>query len=81
MLPRLLNFKQVQEYLQIGRDSLLNILHSGELKGFKIKGRWRVQEDDLIEFMNRLRGNANFYFFLLLFKNQTLLHYSICIFV
>ena len=59
MLPRLLNFKQVQEYLQIGRDSLLNILHSGELKGFKIKGRWRVHEDDLIEFMNRLRGNAS----------------------
>mgnify|MGYP001408019730 FL=1 len=58
MLPRLLTFKQAQEYLNIGKDSLLDLLHSGQLKGFKIKGRWRIHEDDLNEYLNRLRGQA-----------------------
>lgn len=58
MLPRLLTFKQAQEYLQIGKDSLLNLLHSGQLKGFKIKGRWRIHEDDLKDYLNRLRGQV-----------------------
>ena len=55
MLPRLLNFKQTREYLQIGKDSLLDLLHSGELSGFKIKGSWRVHEDDLKDYMDILR--------------------------
>lgn len=58
MLPRLLTFKQAQEYLQIGKDSLLNLLHSGQLKGFKIKGRWRIHEDDLKDYLNGLRGQV-----------------------
>jgi len=55
MLPRLLTFQQVQEYLQIGKDSLLNLLHTGKLKGFKIKGRWRISENDLKEYIDSLR--------------------------
>lgn len=58
MLPKLLTFKQAQEYLQIGKDSLLNLLHSGQLKGFKIKGRWRIHEDDLKDYLSRLRQQA-----------------------
>lgn len=57
-MPRLLTFNQVKEYLQIGKDSLLKLLHSGELKGFKIKGRWRVHEDDLKEYIDSLRRQA-----------------------
>jgi len=58
MLPRLLTFNQAKEYLQIGKDSLLDLLHSGELKGFKIKGRWRIHEDDLRAYMDNLRKQA-----------------------
>lgn len=57
-MSRLLTFNQVKEYLQIGKDSLLKLLHSGELKGFKIKGRWRVHEDDLKEYIDSLRRQA-----------------------
>lgn len=54
-MPQLLTFKQVKEYLQIGKDSLLDLLHSNQLKGFKIKGMWRIHEDDLMEYVNSLR--------------------------
>lgn len=55
MLPRLLTFQETREYLNLGKDSLLDLLHNGQLKGFKIKGRWRVHEDDLKEYLNKLR--------------------------
>ncbi len=55
MLPKLLTFNEAKEYLQIGKDSLLDLLHSGQLKGFKIKGRWRIHENDLKEYIDNLR--------------------------
>lgn len=57
-MARLLTFNQVKEYLQIGKDSLLKLLHSGELKGFKLKGKWRIHEDDLKEYIDNLRRQA-----------------------
>ncbi len=55
MPGQLLTFNQVKYLLQIGKDSLLSLLHSGELKGFKLKGRWRIHEDDLKEYIDKLR--------------------------
>ena len=59
MLPQLLTFNQAKDYLQIGKDSLLDLLHNGELKGFKLKGRWRIHENDLNNFMDSLRGEES----------------------
>lgn len=56
MLPRLLNFKQTMEYLEIGKNALLELLQSGELKGFKLKGSWRIHEDDINDYIDELRG-------------------------
>jgi excisionase family DNA binding protein len=58
MLPRLLTFQQAKEYLQIGKDSLLDLIHSGQLKAFKLKGSWRISEDDLKEYIDSLRRQA-----------------------
>ena len=55
MLPRLFKFKQAQEYLGICKDSLLDLIHSGQLKAFKLKGSWRISEDDLKDYLNGLR--------------------------
>ena len=52
-LPDLLTFKKCQQALQIGKNSLLNYLHSGELDGFKLGSRWRVYKYSLIEFLTR----------------------------
>jgi len=57
MLGKIYTFTQVKEYLQIGKDTLLKLLHSGELKGFRIKGRWRIHEDDLKEYVDNLRNS------------------------
>ncbi len=58
VLPRLLKFQQAREYLGIGKDSLLDLIHSGQLKAFKLKGSWRISEDDLKDYLNGLRGQV-----------------------
>ena len=52
-LPDLLTFKECQQALQIGKNSLLKYLHSGELDGFKLGSRWRIYKYSLIEFLTR----------------------------
>ena len=40
--PYLLDFKQVQEILRIGRNQLLFRLQSGEIPAFKVGRKWRM---------------------------------------
>lgn len=42
--PYLLDFKQVQEILRIGRNQLLFRLQSGEIPAFKVGRKWRVRK-------------------------------------
>ena len=49
-LPDLLTFKECQQALQIGKNSLLKYLHSGELDGFKLGSLYKYS---LIEFLTR----------------------------
>ena len=49
-LPAILTFSEMREYLFISRNTLLNLLHSKALKGFKVGNQWRIKKEDLIEF-------------------------------
>ena len=49
-LPAVMTFEEAREYLFIGRNTLLDLLHSGELKGKKIGNKWRIRKEDLIEY-------------------------------
>lgn len=51
-LPEVLTLKQSQELLQIGRTTILGMIKRNELKAFKVRGRWRIKKDDLIEYLS-----------------------------
>ena len=55
-LPAILTFSETVEYLYIGRNTLLKLLHNGNIKGFKVGNRWRIKKEDLLEFMNTDRA-------------------------
>ena len=55
-LPEVLTLKQSQELLQIGRTTILEMIKRNELKAFKVRGRWRIKKEDLLEFMNTDRA-------------------------
>ena len=49
--PYLLDFKQVQKILRIGRNQLLIRLQSGEIPAFKVGRKWRVRKNELLRYM------------------------------
>ena len=50
-LPLILTFKETQEFLHIGRNLLLDLIHSGEIPAFMVGNRWRIRKEDLLEFI------------------------------
>ena len=49
--PYLLDFKQVQEILRIGRNQLLFRLQSGEIPALKVGRKWRIRKNELLRYM------------------------------
>lgn len=53
-LPDILNLKQCQQALQIGRSSMLDLIYNGDITAYKLKGSWKIPKEDLIEFIEGL---------------------------
>jgi excisionase family DNA binding protein len=52
-VPDILTVKECQQLLKIGKKSMLNFLHTGEMEGFKIGNKWRVYKESVIDFIRR----------------------------
>ena len=51
-IPDIMTFKECQNLLKIGKNSLLDILHNDEIYGaFKIGSRWKILKDGVIDFI------------------------------
>lgn len=53
-VPEIMTFNECKDLLKVGKNTLLDLLHSGELEGFKIGRRWRVTRDSVIEYLKYL---------------------------
>ena len=43
--------REIMDILGIGKNSIYDLLNSGQLQGFRVGRSWRVTEDALEEFM------------------------------
>lgn len=43
----------VMMLLGVGKNTFLKLIHSGELKAFRVGKQWRILKTDLMEFMRR----------------------------
>ncbi len=50
-LPSILTPVEVMDILGIGKNTVYNLLSSGQLKGFRIGKSWRITGDALEEFL------------------------------
>ena len=50
-LPAILTPLEVMDILGIGKNTVYNLLTSGQLKGFRIGKSWRITGDALEEFL------------------------------
>lgn len=53
-VPAIMTFSECKKILKIGKNTLLQLLHSGELDGFMIGNRWRITRDALFDYINHL---------------------------
>ncbi len=52
--PDLLTRKQTQELLHMGKNRILNHIHSGRLRALILDGRYLIKKEDIINFITRL---------------------------
>ena len=52
--PDLLTRKQAQELLHMGKNRILNHIHSGRLRALILDGRYLIKKEDVIDFIRHL---------------------------
>ena len=50
-IPEIMTRKQCQEILKVGKNTMLELLHSGQIEGFKIGSRWKIPKESVVEFL------------------------------
>lgn len=52
----ILALSDIKSLLGIGKNTALNLIHSGELAAFRAGRQWRIRKNDLIEFTKRRKN-------------------------
>ncbi len=52
-IPPIMTRKNLQEILQISKNTALELLQTGQIDSFMIKGRYRITRDSLVQFVER----------------------------
>lgn len=52
--PDLLTRKQAQELLHMGKNRILDHIHSGRLRALVLDGRYLIKKEDIINFIRHL---------------------------
>lgn len=52
-IPEIMTFKECQELLKVGKNTLLELLHTRQIEGFRIGNRWRITKESVVEFIER----------------------------
>ena len=52
-IPEVMTFKECQLLLKIGKNTLLELLHTRQIDGFRIGNRWRIPKESVVEFIER----------------------------
>ncbi len=49
----ILTLKQCQSLLSVGKNTMLSLIHEGDIEAFMINHRWRITRTALVEFIRR----------------------------
>ena len=50
-IPEIMTFKECQEFLKVGKNTLLDLIHNREIEAFKIGNRWKIPRESVEEFI------------------------------
>jgi excisionase family DNA binding protein len=50
-IPEIMTFNECKEILKVGKNTLLDLIHNGELDAFKVGNRWKITRESVEEFI------------------------------
>lgn len=50
-VPDILTFTECRQLLKVGKNTLLGLLHSGEIEAFRIGNRWKIPKTAVLEYI------------------------------
>lgn len=50
-IPDIMTFKECQKLLKVGKNTLLNLIHSGDIDAFRIGNRWKITKESIIDYV------------------------------
>ena len=50
-IPEVMTLKECQEILKVGKNTMLELLHTNQIEGFKIGSRWKIPKESVVEFL------------------------------
>lgn len=50
-IPEVMTFKECKELLKVGKNTLLDWIHTGQIQAFKVGSRWKITKQSVIEFI------------------------------
>lgn len=50
-IPEIMTLRECQELLTVGKNTMLDLIHSGELSAFRIGNRWKITKESVLEFI------------------------------
>lgn len=52
-IPEVLTLKECSTLLKVGKNKMLELLHTRQIEGFRIGNRWRIPKESVVEFIER----------------------------
>ena len=50
-VPEIMTFNECKSLLKIGKNKLLDLLHNGEIEGFRIGNRWKIPKKYVLDYI------------------------------
>lgn len=50
-IPEIMTFNECKNLLKVGKNTMLDLLHTNQIQGFKIGSRWKIPKESVIEFI------------------------------
>ena len=50
-IPEIMTLKECCAILKVGKNTMLDLLHTNRIEGFKIGSRWKIPKESVVEFI------------------------------
>ena len=50
-IPEVMTLKECQQLLKVGKNTMLELLHTRQIEAFKIGSRWKIPKESVVDFI------------------------------